>query len=616
MIMKTTWMVCLTAVGVLGSLSAACTSTSDQASAGAADTSGTCSPEQQLDAYNHMITQPIVPPRMVAGIDVANGDDWKGLKVEDAEQTLCGGTVIPPGDGADSTVETKGWGVAPNYQVQLEYNKSTRAVDMWQINAGYKGTLDFKSRPHALGDPSKPNPFGQHTYSVGVDRPILRDGQPFVINWQNRAQLDAQSTELFDALMFTFAPQLPSTQASCKTNQLCRAISNNGDGTAGFGARPLGVYLNIPDPINAGSTPNFLYGFPVKVMPFSYADMTLKIDAEGPVAVASGLGDKSSTCTMKLGMPLQSFLGDCVQVASDAHQNDLLKQELLGGAQRVVSSSGSQASGTWLLQDNGIHPNFDSERFDETSPAPTARATELTLDIRASGKVRNDYSADGATVTLAGTTAVYAEYARTVQDFLHSKMDASLPQFPLGDAHCTLPADGDASTWKPARGCTGMEQFTLPASMFYMVSALKPGDPLAFFCADPGVFNHCGDPICDDTGNHCVDDKLGLSGALWDTTRAHVVAVLGGGNEANVPADARDTKTYLLLWTKALVKYLRVAAQAPTDLSSPSFDSFTPADSDITIEPQSGNLVKVKYLNKLEMLLTYVDGNVETITFR
>jgi hypothetical protein len=164
-----------------------------------------------------------------------------------------------------------------------------------------------------------------------------------------------------------------------------------------------------------------------------------------------------------------------------------------------------------------------------------------------------------------------------------------------------------------------MEQFVVPGTdplVGFFSSALKPGVALAWFCADPGVDNHCGDPICDDSGNNCVDDKLGQNGAIWDTTRAHVISVLGGGNEAAVPAEARDTKTYLLLWTKALVKYFRVAAQAPTDLSSPSFDAFAPADGDITIEPQHDDFVKVKYLDKLELQLSYTVGNVDTITFR
>jgi hypothetical protein len=611
--MKTTWMSCLTAVGLLGSLSAACSANSEQTDSdrAASTRAVACTPDQQLSAYAHMIEQPIVPPRMFAGIDLANGDDWKGLAFEDAEQTLCQGNPIA---GKDEGVESAGWGIAPNYQVVVEYDKTTHAINFYQLNAGYKGTLDFASRPSALGDPTKPNPFGHHTYSIGVGSSILRDAKPWALDWQN---FDAQSTELFDALMFTFAPELPSTQGSCRAEGLClaRTLESN---DAVFGARPLGIYFHVADSAAAPNTPDYLYGFPVKVLPFSGAEMTLKLDAEGPVATASGLGDHGSNCTMKLGTPLQSFLGDCVQVLSDPAKNELLAKKALGNAKRVVTSSGSAATGTWILDEAGVHPNFESERFDETAPAKTARATEITLDVRASGKIKNEYSADGTHMTLAGTAAVYAEYARTVQDFLHAKMDPSLPQFPVGDPHCLLPAGADPSTWAPARGCTGMEQFFTPTASerLGITTALKPGEPMAFFCADPGVFEHCGDPICDDSGNTCSDDKLGFNSPLWDGTRARVIAVLGGGNESAVPAEARDTKTYVLLWTKALVKYLRAAPQSPADLSNPAFDALTPSDGDITIETVHDDVVKVKYLNKFEMQLAYTAGAVQSITFR
>jgi hypothetical protein len=610
--MKTTWMYCLGAAGLLGSLSVACTSESEQSDSDLAASSRAvaCTAEQQLSAYNHMIEQPIVPPRMFAGVDAANGDNWAGLAIGDAEQTLCQSNPISEQDG----LQTAGWGVAPNYQVVVEYDKTTRKIDFYQLNVGYKGTLDFASRPTALDDPSKPNPFGRHTYSIGVGRSVLRDGQPWALNWQN---IDPQATEMFDALMFTFAPELKSTQKSCKAEGTCLARSDAEDGAI-FGARPLGIYLHVSDVAGSPSSPDYLYGFPVKILPFSGAEMMLKLDDEGPLAIANGLGDHGSNCTMKIGMPLQSFLGDCVEVVSDPQKNELLKKKALGNPQRVVTSSGSAASGTWILEAAGVHPNFDSERFAETAPAPTARATELSLDVRATGKIRNEYSADGSRMTLAATTAIYREYARLVQDFLHAKMDAALPRYPVGDAHCLLAAGADPSTWAPARGCTGMEQFFTPtdAERKGISTALKPGAPRAIFCADPGAFNHCGDPVCDDTGTTCTDDKLGLKGSLWDGTRAHVIAVLGGGDASAVPAEARETTTYVRIWTKALVKYLRVAAQAPADLSSPSLDALTPSDEDITIETIQGELVRVKFQNKLEMRLLPGSGDVQSITFR
>ena len=70
------------------------------------------------------------------------------------------------------------------------------------------------------------------------------------------------------------------------------------------------------------------------------------------------------------------------------------------------------------------------------------------------------------------------------------------------------------------------------------------------------------------------------------------------------------------LWAKALVKYLRAAAQSPTDLSGPAFDGFAPADSDITLTPGANGAVTMKYRTHLEVQLNPTSGTVSTITFR
>jgi hypothetical protein len=594
-----------------------------------------CSPEQQFAAFGKMVLQPVVPPRMFGGLDLANGDDWKGLTIDDAQKSLCAANPIAEVDEADkdpnSPTQQVGWGVAPNYQVVVEYDKTSRKIDFFQLNAGYQGTLDFKSRPTSLTDPSKPNPFGQHTYQIGVDRPILRDGAPMLLTWRSCGSsdgtdsadcLDKQATELFDALMFTFAPELPSTQGNCRAEQVCLA-RNFGGGEGVIGARPLGMYFHIPNiavPQPAASTPDYLYGFVVKTMPFSRAEMLLKLDDEGPVATATGLGQRSANCTMKLGTSLDGFLGDCVQVMNDATQNGLLKQKALGGAQRVVTTSGTSATGTWLLDMNGIHPNFESQRFDETAPVGSSRATELALDIRSTGTLKNELGADGQ-FAFAGTHLVYREYARLVQDFLQAQMDPSLPRFKLGAPECLL--SGDPAKWHPAKGCTGMEQFMYPggspqsdplslgaANFFGFGSVLRPGDPVGVFCADANKQAFCGleDPA--------AGPVLGLSGALFDTTRQHVIAVLGSGNEASVPAPAKDNNTYLQLFAKALVKYYRAVPQSPTDLSQPAFDALTPADGDITVTPAGNDMAAVKYKNRFEMSLAVKAANVQKMTFR
>jgi hypothetical protein len=615
-------------LGIVGLLASACGTGERTAASEAADTSATCSPEQQFDRFTHMIEQPIVPPRMFGGLDLAGGDSWSGLTLDSAEQTLCGSNPIAEvGEDKNPTLVMAGWGVAPSYQVVVEYDKNTKKVDFFQLNSGYKGTLDFASRPTALGDPSKPNPFGQHHYSIGVDHPVLRDGQPWLFDWNVANGWDQQATEMFDALMFTFAPELPSTQNSCIKAQTCLARVVDGN-TAIFGARPLGIYMHVADvtaPQPAPSTPDYIYGFAFKQTPASGADMLLKLDAAGPVATASNLGDHASNCVMTLGMPFQSFLGDCVQVVSDPSRNEMLRNKVLGNAQRSITTSGATATGTWLLDVAGVRPSFDSQRFDEREPAATSRATEIVLDVRSSGKVLNEYATDGSTFTFAATGAVYREYARTVQDFLHAQMDPTLPRFPIGASECLLPAGADPKGgWQPARGCTGMEQFLTPADpsttndegvkrvsvggsqarALGIQTVLKPGFPIAMFCADPETMNLCGwDP-----------GTAGHQGAIFAATHEQVRTVLGGGDDAKIPADARDPATYVRFFAKALVKYLRAAPQSPTDLGSSSFDGLTPADGDITLE--GSGVATLKYLNKLELKLDVLAANIQRVTFR
>src|SRR5437868_1538376 len=62
----------------------------DPASAGfGSQTGGTnkqeiCTGEQKAARWAEMVRQPIVPPRVAAGIDLAGGNDWHGITVEEA----------------------------------------------------------------------------------------------------------------------------------------------------------------------------------------------------------------------------------------------------------------------------------------------------------------------------------------------------------------------------------------------------------------------------------------------------------------------------------------------------------------------------------------------------
>jgi hypothetical protein len=615
-------------LGLLGAL-AACdvTASSNGSSQSAAAQAGTCNPDRPLEALDRLLDAPIVPSKLFGGVDPAGGV-WSGLALKDMERAFCDSDLITE---AEEKV-TAGWGTAPDYPVTVDYLKSTHRIDGFTVNRGYRGTLDFASRPSALGDPSKPNPYGQHRYSIGVGRPVLRDGATWELNWRKACADDRdtscwqkQATEMFDALMYTFAPELPSTQDSCTRQLSClaRAITDGGEGV--FGARPLGIYFavnNADAPQPAPSTPDLIYGYTVKLTPFSSADTFLKLDDAGPEAVADNLGDRHSHCAFKLGMPFGSFMSDCIEVMADPSSDDVLLQKVLGGATRTVGTTGTAAlTGTWNLDVTGLRPSFASERFDEQAPTAAARATALVLDLRSSGKVLNEYSADKSKLTLAGTAAVYREYARLTQEFLHAQMDAALPRFPLGDPACLLPAGGDAATWRPARGCTGMEQFITPAeaststdpgiqrlsvgpehaTQLGISTALRAATPTAVFCTDPGTFDHC--------------NEGGGDSGVFGATRDHVVAVLGGGSASNLPEPIRDRKVYVRMFAKALVKYLRAASDHPTDLADPRFEALSPLDSEITIDSIQDDLVAVKYGSRFEYRVAYLTSLVDQLIF-
>jgi hypothetical protein len=614
-------------VGVVGVVVAGCAAGESEPASGegALGTRAVaCNGEQQLAAFNAMINAPLVPPRMIGGLDLAGGDTWAGLTISAAEQKLCQGTPTAATD--DAARGTMAWGLAPNHQVTVEFDKASGKIDNWTLNAGYKGKLEFQSRPTALGS-TAPNPYGEHRYSLGVGTQILRDGQPWEILWQVSCQpthdtgcWQKQLTELFDAAMFTFAPELKSTQENCVAEQLClgtRTPTKMGL----FGIRPLGFYLVIDDYTSqpAASTPSYFYGFYAKTMPFSGADLFLQLDGDGPRATAKGLGDQGRDCAFGLGTAYSAFLDGCVKVQRDADMNAFLEGKLLGGATRTISTTNAGPTGTWILDVAGTNPNFASERFDERAPLPDARMTELSLDLRSSGKVLNEFADDGVTQTLAATGAIYREYAQLVQSWLHEH-EGTPPsmRFPLGAPEC-LPAIGSA----PAPGCTGMEQFLSPAeptttsdpnlqrmsiggkygAVFGIRTTLKPGTPRGIFCVDPGTFDRCSSE--GDAGTE------GRAGSLFETTRAQIVAVLGSGEPSLLPEEAREAKLYVRLWAKALVKYLSAAGQRPVDLSS--FP--TPADEDIHVAA-AGDIVTVRYKSRLEIRIALATGEVQQVTFR
>jgi hypothetical protein len=567
-----------------------------------------CSAPQKQKAWAEMVKQPLVPPRMLGGLDVAGGDLWPGLNFEDAEKKLCQSDALGT-DGQGSVYAS--WGDAG--ELQVGYSLVNHKINFVQINQGYRGpkgdgySIEFKSRPTGK--------WPNHTYKMGVGKPIQRDDKNFELLWEDGAKLDQQGTELFDAMMYTFAPDLPSDDVNCRASGACRLLPD-GVGGGGFGARNIGFYIHVPSiskPQPIPSTPDYFYLFPVKVLPFSNATMFLKMDAEGPIATAKDLGDRTpkATCNMKLGIKYNDFLTNCVTVLTDASQNQSAKNKLLGNLTHTHEN--------FIFDVVGVNLDFNSEAIgtsdvihDDWVPQANDEATEYLVDIRANGKMLNEYSPDGKTFTFGGTAAIYREYARLVQEELHKRMDPALPRHPLGDPACFLPENStgvDLTKWRPAAGCTGMEQFVTPAKpdtgnpgidrlsvgpakaqSLRFTTVMKPGDPIAVFCADPwpGQYTRCGG----------ATDQVGFKSSVWDGTYKRVLDYLGNGNVFSLPSEARDRKFYFKVWAHAYVHYLKAAALYPTDLSKPEFVQYKPEPDHLLFDDLGSENEKFEYIDR------------------
>jgi hypothetical protein len=254
--MRTHSCLCLIGLGLVGCSAAADPSGSEPQNETAAEirnAGNVCTPAEQADALARALTQPITPPYTYAGLDISGGAAGGGLTYEQATQVLCQGTQL----GVDGNRVEVSWG--PKDEIYAEYDATTHKMNLIEVSGGYEGKIAFKSRPTSVTDPTKPNPFGTHTYSVGVGSPIQRDGADWELDWKD---FDKQSTELFDALMFTFAPDQPSVQDSCHSAQACMITGAAAGADRAFGARPIRTYFRVSDGAQPGaSTPRALYTF-------------------------------------------------------------------------------------------------------------------------------------------------------------------------------------------------------------------------------------------------------------------------------------------------------------------------------------------------------------------
>lgn len=511
-----------------------------------------CTGEEKAKRWAKMVQQPVTPPRLVGGLDLAGDDTWKGLTIDAAEQILCQSTN--DGDDFGDGTQVNYWG--DNQELLVDYTVSNRKINFALILPGYLGTVDATSRD------------GHDTFKIPVITQMTKNGQNYTIDWNNPTKFAAEVNEIYDAMLATYAPGLPP-DPDCIGSGAC--ISGDFGDIAFFGFGALGLFLwvenkNAAQP--AASKFNRIDIYLTKTLPFSLANPMLKLDAEGPVAKAGKLGTSTQDCDVKIGLSFGDFLSRCVKVTNDAAKNDTEYNKLIGGRSHSTERFSFDVQGIDLnFSDKNLDP--DSIVKDNDTPDPTDLATEFQLDQSTLGVVVNDHQDNDPTKPrdLHGAGLVYLEYARIVQDRLSQYVDPANRRV-LGDPNCLAPMVDPTNPVYPD-GCTGFEGFLTAAPPTgdpitdvltlghdvtlvnpTMELGLKPGHPQVTFCIDPNGDLNTGYTTCPVTGD------------LWSTSYERVLDVMGKGKVANLPIEARDVRFFWKAYFTALVKYFFVAGTA------------------------------------------------------
>jgi hypothetical protein len=546
-----------------------------------------CTGEERAKRWAKMVQQPMCAPTTVAGINAVGGPGtnpneacpdpklttWSGITIEQAERgyTDALGVVHEGNCQSQSLGDQFGDGTLVNQwgdngEVWIKYIVSTHRVQWFSVFDGYLGKLEFHSRD------------GMHKFVLQINQKLQRDNADFLLDWDNAPEFKMKATEIADALFATFAPELPPEQVgttSCFDSGHCTQTVF--PDVAALRIWSLGMHLWISAPHAPQPTPSKFnridFRLP-RILPFSFGDPTLKIDGEGPVAVATVPGKPD--CNIKLGVTYGDFLSQCVNVTGS----------MVGDAVNIAKLTGNIAHDTerYLFDVSGVDISFAAKALDpfdvlrdKSRPAPQDVVASVYMDAGTLGAFQNDLDPDTGVKDLHGAGIVYREYARLVQkrinDDLKRKYGPSTPTHELGDPACLWPDDltgFDPSSWHYAQNCTGFEGFVTPApptgnaqldrislgrdARFVVGSlGLKPGKPLAAFCLDATGdintgYNYCG-----------AADNYGLQGGMWDTSYHRVVNVLGHGDVLNLPPEIQDRRFFWRQYVTALMKYLKVA---------------------------------------------------------
>jgi len=472
-----------------------------------------CSTDFKRQRWAWMLTQPIVPPRFYAGIDLAGGDQWNGLSIGQAEAPpasptadgggLCqsvplgAGGTCPSGIGA---CDQNYWG--NNQEVGFSWNVATHILDQMTINLGYTGSFATGPYPDNTG--------AVHSYAIAPGDVIRRDGEPYLLDWNGNP--DQQITNIFNAAMATSASlggiawdtSDCTSDTTCGNGEVCQCthdMTNTaqcasgskgkcGDkncGTDGyclvyasqwiFGIRPIALYVQgtagVPQP--ALSTPTGFYNFWVKWEPFSYLKQHVELGPNGPSSYGTPTGadpSKNITCQQQIGQTFSNFSQNCVQVHGDTGQPNSVDQVNLNKVLNGLTHDQEH----WTANVLGVNQNFTSLKVahnpsivvqDTDTPQPGDIAQDWTYDVRARGETDNDYAPPVTTrpnTTYPGayefraSSLIVIEWTRLMLEDI-AKVTGKLHK--LGDACTGFDATGQPNYLQDPT-CSGIEGMIVP----------------------------------------------------------------------------------------------------------------------------------------------------------
>jgi hypothetical protein len=457
------------------------------ASVGGTNANDLCTPITEKAVWGTLFQEPIAPPGLAGGIDMAGGpkgdgasgygggcsssnvaactgappaytydptkETWSGATVEQVEAFLCQGVASQTFQGYTDQV---GWG--ENTEVNATYNTSNREIFWLNLTYGYAGTLGGticdSTKGMCTGVGGTPIAGSGDSYSMSMENvPATytpKGGMPqqVLLDWSNKTALYQYVNGFYESLRYTYDPSYPAaagatstTPGSCVNSGDCQVFDDGASG-GGFYFTPLGILIYYQTTVGtpqANSIPIIIQLVLQKLLPFSLSTNMAKLDVEGPTAITTNIYGTGGTCKYVLGQDFGTFNKTCVDVYPSSTPNAAALN-----AAETAKLFGAMAHGDEQYEFNiqGVDPQFVASSLPPTSviadgqtPQDSDLSYQLAWDQQLLGKIDNDYTANDPTQPqdLHGFGMIMLEWANTVQHYMQQAYHVNTE---LGEPAC------------------------------------------------------------------------------------------------------------------------------------------------------------------------------------